>query len=94
MDEKKYLSMLLEIVESENRLRKLFYYLVIFVFLGLLVLYCAAHYELTTRLNAVLLMGIIAGYFLAKAETIYNFRYLINHLSADSIKTRLSKIGA
>jgi hypothetical protein len=94
VNEKRYLCDILKVVESKKRLRRVFYYQVIWVLLSLAILYCAAHFGLTSRSTAVLLIGFVCGIFIAKVEAIYNFRYLISHLSAQSIKARLSDIEA
>lgn len=94
MNENKYLSGMLKIVESKNGLRRLFYYQVAWVMLSILVLSGAAHFQVVSRSTAVLLIGFVSGLFVARVESIFNFRYLAGHIRVESLKARLSKIRA
>ena len=93
MNEKKYLFEVLRIVESKNRLRMLFYYQLSFVLLSSLFLCFAVQIELISHQPATLFLGLVMGFFIAKTEMIFNFKYLIKHLNGDSIKKWLSNNG-
>lgn len=94
MREKSYLIGILKIVESKNGLRKQFYRLVFWTLLGLLVLYGVAQYRSGPHSNALFFLGMIFGIFSARVETFAGFKYLIPHISVESLKARLADIQA
>lgn len=94
MNENRYLSGILKIVESKNGVRRLFYYQAAWVLFSILLLYGAAHFQVVSRSTAVLFIGLVSGIFVARAESIFNFRYLAGHINVESLKARLSNIRA
>ena len=94
--EKKYLRKIIGIAEQgEKRLRILFFQLALFATISIGVLTLIADFSEAMNLRQFYLgAGIVVGVVIAKASTLYNFRYIYKYIDVAGVKRRLQQIDA